>query len=61
MTDSEIINALGGTMAVAAICRVKPPSVSQWKKHGIPDARRQFLALLSPELFGQPSKHSEPS
>lgn len=51
MDDSEIINKLGGTSAVAEICKIKPPSVSEWRRNGIPDARRQFLELLRPDVF----------
>ncbi|MBU0705046.1 MAG: helix-turn-helix domain-containing protein [Chloroflexi bacterium] len=46
--DSKIIDDLGGTFAVAAVLRIKPPSVSNWRKKGIPSARRQTLALLFP-------------
>jgi len=54
MNDTEIIDALGGTAAVAALCDVKQPSVSQWRTDGIPKARRQFLELLRPDLFKAP-------
>ena len=50
--DASVINALGGTAAVARLCRVKQPSVSGWKQSGIPAARRQFLELLRPDVFG---------
>lgn len=50
-TDAEIIEDLGGTYRVAALCGVKPPSVSEWKKTGIPQARRMYLQLLQPEVF----------
>jgi hypothetical protein len=58
MTDTEIIDALGGTAEVARICNVRPPSVSEWRKNGIPPARRQFLMLFKPHAFGieQPSE-----
>ncbi|PJK08011.1 Rha family transcriptional regulator [Lysobacteraceae bacterium NML95-0200] len=49
---AEVINRLGGTFEVARLCRVKPPSVSAWKKSGIPPAREQFLRLLRPDIFG---------
>jgi len=52
LSDSEIIDALGGTAAVARLCRIKQPSVSGWRVMGIPDARRQFLELLRPDIFG---------
>lgn len=51
ITDSEIINALGGTSAVADLCEIKPGSVSEWRINGIPPARRQFFELLRPDLF----------
>lgn len=51
LTASEIIDRLGGTTEVARICRIKPPSVSEWRTSGIPPARRQFLELLRPEIF----------
>lgn len=51
LTASEIIDRLGGTTEVARLCRIKPPSVSEWRATGIPPARRQFLELLRPEAF----------
>lgn len=51
MTPSEIIDALGGTFRVAELCEVKPPSVSEWRKHGIPRARLMFLRVAKPEVF----------
>jgi hypothetical protein len=51
MTDSDAIDNLGGTCAVAELCNVRPPSVSAWRKAGIPAARRQFLELLRPDAF----------
>lgn len=43
---SEIIDLLGGTFAVADIFNIKPPSVSDWKTHGIPEDRLIRLAPL---------------
>jgi hypothetical protein len=51
LSDSEIIDALGGTMAVAKMLEVKGPSVSEWRYNGIPRARRQTLRLMYPHLF----------
>jgi hypothetical protein len=51
LTDSQIIDRLGGTAAVARMCNVKQPSVSEWRARGIPQARRQYLELLHPEAF----------
>ncbi|TAA27650.1 hypothetical protein EA661_12905 [Pseudoxanthomonas winnipegensis] len=53
MDAKDIIDRLGGTFAVAKLCNVKPPSVSEWKRNGIPVARLQYLALLRPDLFQQ--------
>ncbi|NYT62392.1 hypothetical protein H0A66_08715 [Alcaligenaceae bacterium] len=49
--DSTIIDRLGGTGAVARICEVASPSVTGWKKRGIPHARAMYLRLLHPEAF----------
>lgn len=49
MTDSEVIDSLGGTTAVANIFNIKPPSVTYWREAGIPTARKQTLALLFPK------------
>lgn len=50
MSDSEIIDKLGGTAAVACICDTAPQAVSQWRRDGIPDARRQYLADKYPDV-----------
>lgn len=47
-TDSKIIDALGGTTKVAEIFGIEPPSVSEWRKRGIPKSRKQTLALMFP-------------
>lgn len=57
--DSQTIDRLGGTSAVANLCDVKPPSVSEWRKEGIPKARLMFLRLARPEAFDLPP--NEPS
>jgi hypothetical protein len=56
MDHSEIIDKLGGTAAVARLCKVRSPSVSEWRSRGIPTARRQFLELLRPDVFAACSK-----
>lgn len=53
MDDSEIIDRLGGTFEVARLCEVKPPSVSQWRRDGIPQSRRMYLRVIRPEVFEQ--------
>lgn len=50
-TPTEIINALGGTCAVARIFGIKAPSVSDWKELGIPRARMMYLEVKYPHLF----------
>jgi len=50
---SEIIDRIGGTAAVAELCEVKSPSVSEWRHKGIPKARLQFLRLARPDVSEQ--------
>lgn len=50
-TPDEVIDALGGTSAVASLCDVTDPAVSQWRHDGIPKARLMFLRLAKPEVF----------
>lgn len=50
--DSELIDKLGGTSAVADLCEVRPPSVSAWRTNGIPKAQLKFLQLARPDVFG---------
>jgi DNA-binding transcriptional regulator YdaS (Cro superfamily) len=47
MNTTEIIQTLGGTFAVAKLCRVSPPAVSQWRNNGMPSDK---LILLASEL-----------
>jgi hypothetical protein len=50
---NDVISALGGTAAVSRLCGVSMPSVSDWKKDGIPRARMMFLrAIRAKELSG---------
>ena len=44
MTDSEIIELLGGVTAVARMLDIKPPSVHNWLSDGIPEGRLRDLA-----------------
>lgn len=46
MTPEKIIDGLGGTSAVARFFDIRPPSVSDWKKSGIPDDKLIRLAPL---------------
>jgi len=58
MNSSEIIDALGGTSAVAELCEVTTGAVSQWRDNGIPRARLLFFKAIRPDLFqdDQPKK-----
>ena len=51
MDANQIIDALGGTAEVARMCDVQPPSVSEWRKEGIPRARLMYLRLPRPDVF----------
>ncbi len=42
---TQIIDALGGTAAVARMFDLSMPSVSDWKKTGIPKARMMYLKV----------------
>lgn len=56
MNTEQIIEALGGTAEVARLCEVKMPSVSEWKKTGIPRARLMYLQAIRPDVFGMKRK-----
>lgn len=45
MRSAAIVDALGGTVRVAALFGLAHPSVSQWKTKGIPEARLQTIQL----------------
>ena len=60
MDSNQIIDDLGGTAEVARLCNVKPPSVSEWRIKGIPQARLMFLKLAKPEVFAEIDAGSEP-
>jgi hypothetical protein len=51
MDVNKIIDALGGTNAVAELCNVTPQAVSQWRDDGIPPARLMFLKVIRPDVF----------
>ena len=42
---TQIIDSLGGTAEVSRMFGVRMPSVSDWKKTGIPKARMMFLKV----------------
>lgn len=47
----EIIESLGGTAEVSRIFDLSMPSVSDWKKTGIPKARMMFLEVAHPRAL----------
>lgn len=53
MDSNQIIDALGGTNEVAKLCEIKPPSVSEWRRDGIPHARLMFLRVVFPSVFAE--------
>lgn len=60
ITPSALIDRLGGTTAVAKMCDLKPPSVSEWRKAGIPKPWLKFLRLARPDVFSDPSSRPRP-
>lgn len=46
---TQIIQALGGPTAVARLFKIAVPSVTKWKKQGIPRPRMMFLELARPQ------------
>ena len=53
---SALIDALGGTGQVAALCSVRAPSISQWRKRGIPRPWALFFLAKYPEKFDPAGK-----
>jgi len=51
INDSDLIDLLGGTGAVAELCDVSSQAVSKWRRQGIPKAQRKFLRLARPDVF----------
>lgn len=43
--SKAVIDALGGVMQVANTFGIRHPSVSNWKRHGIPEDRLQVIQL----------------
>lgn len=56
MDDSKIIDDLGGTAKVAALCDVSMAAVSQWRKNDIPKQQLRYLKLICPSAFGIAAK-----
>ena len=57
LSDSAIIDLLGGTNKVARMCKVASTAVTQWRKNGIPAERLMFLgARIEKESHGLVSR-----
>lgn len=58
---NAIIDALGGTTAVASLCDIKSPSVSEWRrKNEIPKPWLRYFKATRPDVFGPaPAKEGE--
>jgi len=54
--DSLKIDQLGGTAAVARLFGIAQPSVTKWRRTGIPSARLMYLKLIRPDVFDGPSQ-----
>ena len=50
---NKIIDALGGTVHVAALCGRSKGAVSQWRRTGIPDGLLKYLRAAYPEKFAE--------
>lgn len=51
MDPNKIIDQLGGSLKVAALCDVTVGAVSQWRRAGIPRARLMYLKAVRPDVF----------
>ncbi len=61
-----VIDRIGGTSATARLCEVQPPSVSGWRKDGLPRPQEKYLRLARPDVFegldeaGDPAPDASP-
>jgi 2'-5' RNA ligase len=53
---TTVIDLLGGPAATARLFKIKMPSVSGWKKKGLPPARLMYLEVARPEILEQARK-----
>ncbi|GGY67904.1 Cro/CI family transcriptional regulator [Pseudoduganella albidiflava] len=56
LNADQIIDACGGTSAVAKLFEISDAAVSQWRtaSGGIPKARLMYLKVVRPEVFLEP-------
>ena len=48
---TTVVERLGDTAEVARMFEVRMPSVSDWKKSGIPKARMMFIKAVRPDVL----------
>lgn len=48
---TTVVERLGDTAEVARMFEVRMPSVSDWKKYGIPKARMMFIRAVRPDVL----------
>jgi hypothetical protein len=53
MNHAELIKKLGGNSKIAAMLGIKPPSISYWRRKGIPELRLRQLKDLAPKAFDE--------
>lgn len=53
---AKVVEALGGTVAVAGLCGIEPPSVSEWKAKGM---TRPYLLFLRERFSTLPVMKAE--
>lgn len=59
MTDSQIIDLLGGPTAIAKQLSISPPAVCVWRKNGIPVDKKVYLAAeIEKQTEGKLSRKS---
>jgi hypothetical protein len=53
LSDTQLIDLLGGSGKVAKLCKVSPASVTHWKTRGIPMGHLVIIAArLEKESYG---------
>jgi hypothetical protein len=60
--EDQVIDALGGTTAVATAIEAPTSTVHSWRKNGIPSSRLAHLKLIAQQLgvdLPEPSSHEQ--
>lgn len=59
MTDSQLIDLLGGPTVIAKQLNISPPAVCIWRRNGIPVDKRVYLAAeIEKQTAGKMSRKS---